>query len=63
LGDLIIAVSGQLPVDQLAVFQPKLVWVDGTNRIKEARTSIPVPGQQLIQHVYRFKEQQHVQRF
>ena len=64
VGDLIvIALFGQLPVDQLAVFQPKLVLVDGTNRIKEARTSIPVPGQQQIQHVYRFKEQHHVQRF
>ena len=43
VGDLIIiAAFGQLPADQVAGFQPKLVFVDEANRIKEARSSIPV---------------------
>jgi aspartate 1-decarboxylase len=45
VGDLlIIAAFGQLPSDQVAGYQPKLVFVDGSNRIKEERSGIPVQG-------------------
>lgn len=44
-GDLIIiAAFGQLPADQMAGFQPKLVFVDEANRIKEERSTIAVQG-------------------
>lgn len=43
VGDLIIiAAFGQLPADKVAGFEPKLVFVDESNRIEEARSSIPV---------------------
>ena len=43
VGDLIIiAAFGQLPADRVTGFQPKLVFVDEANRIKEERSSIPV---------------------
>ncbi len=43
IGDLIIiATFGQLPTERVADFQPKLVFVDGANRIKEERSNIPV---------------------
>jgi aspartate 1-decarboxylase len=43
VGDLIIiAAFGLVPEDQVAGHRPKLVFVDGTNRIKEERTRIPV---------------------
>jgi aspartate 1-decarboxylase len=45
VGDLvIIAAFGQLPADQVAGFQPKLVFVDEANRIKEERSTIAVQG-------------------
>jgi aspartate 1-decarboxylase len=43
LGDLvIIAAFGLVPEDQVRSHQPKLVFVDGANRIKEERAHIPV---------------------
>ena len=43
VGDLIIiAAFGQLPADRVASFEPKLVFVDESNRIKDARSGIPV---------------------
>lgn len=45
VGDLIIiAAFGQLPAAEVAGFQPKLVFVDGANRIQEERATIPVQG-------------------
>jgi len=42
-GDLlIIAAFGLVPEDQVAGHQPRLVFVDGANRIKEQRSHIPV---------------------
>ena len=43
VGDLlIIAAFAQVPEDQCQDFKPRLVFVDGTNRIKEQRSHIPV---------------------
>ena len=43
LGDLvIIAAFGLVPEDQVRSHQPKLVFVDDANRIKEERAHIPV---------------------
>jgi aspartate 1-decarboxylase len=43
VGDLvIIAAFGLVPEDQVAGYQPKLVFVDDANRIKEERAHIPV---------------------
>ncbi|MDP1956304.1 MAG: aspartate 1-decarboxylase [Polaromonas sp.] len=45
VGDLIIvAAFGQLPADQVAGFQPKLVFVNSANRIQEERSTIAVQG-------------------
>ena len=45
VGDLIIiAAFGQLPANEVASFQPKLVFVDESNRIKEERSTIAVQG-------------------
>lgn len=42
-GDLIIIASfAQVHEDQVMGFAPKLVFVDGDNRIKEQRSTIPV---------------------
>jgi aspartate 1-decarboxylase len=43
VGDLIIIASfAQVHEEQVAAFQPKLVFVDANNRIKEARSHVPV---------------------
>lgn len=43
VGDLIIiAAFAQVPEPQVQGFEPKLVFVDGNNRIKEERSHIPV---------------------
>ena len=43
VGDLlIIAAFAQVPEAQCKGFEPKLVFVDGANRIKEQRSHIPV---------------------
>ena len=43
VGDLIIiAAFGLVPEDRVAGHRPKLVFVDGANRIKEERAHIPV---------------------
>ena len=43
VGDLIIiAAFGLVPEDQVSGFNPKLVFVDDANRIKEKRAHIPV---------------------
>ena len=43
VGDLIIiAAFGLVPEDQVRDYQPKLVFVDGANRIEEERAYIPV---------------------
>jgi aspartate 1-decarboxylase len=43
VGDLIIiAAFGLVPEEQVAGHRPKLVFVDGANRIKEERAHIPV---------------------
>lgn len=43
VGDLIIiAAFGQLPADQVAGFQPRLVFVDDANRNREERPAIAV---------------------
>lgn len=43
VGDLIIiAAFGLVPEDQVAGYKPKLVFVDGANRIKEERAHVPV---------------------
>jgi len=43
VGDLIIiAAFAQVPEPQVKGFEPKLVFVDGKNRIKEERSHIPV---------------------
>jgi len=43
VGDLIIiAAFGLVPEDQVADHKPRLVFVDGTNRIKEERAHVPV---------------------
>ena len=43
VGDLIIiAAFAQVPEQQVAGFQPKLVFVDANNRIQEQRSHIPV---------------------
>jgi aspartate 1-decarboxylase len=43
VGDLlIIAAFGQVHEDQVAGFQPKLVFVDDKNQIKELRSHVPV---------------------
>ncbi|QKO22662.1 aspartate 1-decarboxylase [Rhodoferax sp. BAB1] len=43
VGDLlIIAAFAQVPEDKCKGFEPKLVFVDGNNRIKEQRSHIPV---------------------
>ena len=43
VGDLIIiAAFAQVPEDQVQGFEPKLVFVDEHNRIKEQRSHIPV---------------------
>ncbi|MDP1739241.1 MAG: aspartate 1-decarboxylase [Caulobacter sp.] len=41
---IIIAAFGQLPADQVASFQPKLVFIDSANRIREERSTIAVQG-------------------
>ena len=42
-GDLlIIAAFAQVHEDQIGSFQPKLVFVDGDNKIQEERSTIPV---------------------
>jgi aspartate 1-decarboxylase len=43
VGDLvIIAAFGLVPEDQVRGHQPKLVFMDDANRIKEERAHIPV---------------------
>ena len=43
VGDLlIIAAFGLVPEERVAGYLPKLVFVDGANRIKEERAHIPV---------------------
>jgi aspartate 1-decarboxylase len=43
VGDLIIIASfAQVHEEQVAAFQPKLVFVDQNNRIKEQRSHVPV---------------------
>lgn len=43
VGDLIIiAAFAQVPEPQVQGFEPRLVFVDGNNRIKEERSHIPV---------------------
>ena len=43
VGDLIIiAAFAQVPEPQVQGFEPRLVFVDGSNRIKEERSHIPV---------------------
>jgi len=43
VGDLlIIAAFAQVPEEKCQGFEPKLVFVDGSNRIKEQRSHIPV---------------------
>ena len=43
VGDLVIIASfAQVHDEQGAAFQPKLVFVDGNNRIKEQRSQVPV---------------------
>ena len=43
VGDLlIIAAFAQVPEEQVAGFQPKLVFVDELNRIRELRSHVPV---------------------
>ena len=43
VGDLlIIAAFAQVHEDQIGSFQPKLVFVDGDNKIQEERSTIPV---------------------
>lgn len=48
VGDLIIiAAFAQVPEQQVAGFEPKLVFVDENNRIKEQRSHIPVQAAHL----------------
>jgi len=51
VGDLIIiAAFAQVPEPQVAGFEPKLVFVDAANRIKEQRSQIPVQAAHLPAH-------------
>jgi len=51
VGDLIIiAAFAQVPEPQVADFEPKLVFVDAANRIKEQRSQIPVQAAHLPTH-------------
>lgn len=43
VGDLIIiAAFAQVPEEQVATFEPKLVFVDDANRMKELRAHVPI---------------------
>lgn len=51
VGDLlIIAAFAQVPEEQVQGFEPKLVFVDEANRIKEQRSHIPVQAAHLPVH-------------
>jgi aspartate 1-decarboxylase len=51
VGDLIIiAAFAQIPEQQVIGFEPKLVFVDAANRIKEQRSHIPVQAAHLPTH-------------
>jgi aspartate 1-decarboxylase len=51
VGDLIIiAAFAQVPEEQAASFEPKLVFLDAGNRIKEQRSHIPVQAAHLPAH-------------